>query len=43
MSASQGFVTLPLGGFFERDIARVLHLPKTDMVLYVGVFGRTEA
>ena len=43
MSASQGCVTLPLGGFFERDIARALQLAKMDLVLYAGVFGRVEA
>ena len=40
MSASVGLVTVPLGGYFERDIARHLVLPATDLVLYVGVCGR---
>ena len=40
LSASLGLVTVPLGGYFERDIARQLSLPRTDMVLYTGVCGR---
>jgi SagB-type dehydrogenase family enzyme len=39
LSASLGWVTMPLGGFFERDIARRLQLPRTDVVLYTGVSG----
>lgn len=31
--------TIPLGGFYERAIARVLQLPRTDRVLYAGVVG----
>jgi SagB-type dehydrogenase family enzyme len=40
LSASLGLVTVPLGGYFERDIARQLVLSRTDLVLYVGVCGR---
>lgn len=32
--------TIPLGGFFERPIARALHAPRTDRILYTGVLGR---
>jgi SagB-type dehydrogenase family enzyme len=39
LSASLGLVTVPLGGFFERDLARLLALPPTDKVLYLGVCG----
>jgi SagB-type dehydrogenase family enzyme len=31
--------TVPLGGFFERGIARVLALPRSDRVLAAGVLG----
>jgi hypothetical protein len=30
---------VPLGGFFERDLAKRLQLLETDQVLYVGVCG----
>jgi hypothetical protein len=40
LSTSLGFCTVPLGGFFEREIARELTLPATDVVLYVGLCGR---
>ena len=39
VSTSLGLCTVPLGGFFERDIARQLLLLRTDLVLYVGVCG----
>jgi SagB-type dehydrogenase family enzyme len=39
LSASLGLVTVPLGGYFERDIARQLVLPSSDLVLYVGICG----
>jgi SagB-type dehydrogenase family enzyme len=39
MSTSLGMATVPLGGFFEAQIARRLTLPETDMVAYVGVAG----
>jgi SagB-type dehydrogenase family enzyme len=41
LSESLGLVTIPLGGYFERDIARQLVLPRTDLVLYVGVCGKS--
>ena len=40
LSASLGLCTVPLGGAFERQIARRLVLPATDAVLYVGACGR---
>jgi SagB-type dehydrogenase family enzyme len=40
LSASLGLCTLPLGGVFEREIARRLVLLPTDAVLYVGACGR---
>jgi SagB-type dehydrogenase family enzyme len=39
MSASLGLATVPLGGFFEGEIARAFLLPAADRVLYVGVCG----
>jgi SagB-type dehydrogenase family enzyme len=39
LSTSLGLVTVPLGGYFERDIARQLALPRTDWILYVGLGG----
>jgi SagB-type dehydrogenase family enzyme len=39
LSASLGLATVPLGGFFERPIARRLHLLPEDEVLYLGVCG----
>jgi SagB-type dehydrogenase family enzyme len=39
LSASLGLATVPLGGFFEADLARRLALPATDEVLYAGVVG----
>jgi hypothetical protein len=39
LSASLGLATVPLGGFFEREIARRLDLPDTDVVLYAGACG----
>lgn len=39
VSASIGRTTVPLGGYFEEALARRLNLPRTDEVLYVGVFG----
>jgi SagB-type dehydrogenase family enzyme len=43
LSTSLGLVTVPLGGFFERDLARRLLLPATDEVLYVGACGSRPA
>jgi SagB-type dehydrogenase family enzyme len=40
LSASLGLCTVPLGGYFEREIARELHLPADDFVLYAGVCGQ---
>jgi SagB-type dehydrogenase family enzyme len=39
VSASLGLTTVPLGGFFEREIASRLSLPAGDLVLYVGLCG----
>jgi SagB-type dehydrogenase family enzyme len=39
LSTSLDLTTVPLGGFFERDIARAFLLPATDRILYVGVCG----
>ena len=38
-SASVGRTTVPLGGYFEREVARRLVLPRGDLVLYVGACG----
>jgi SagB-type dehydrogenase family enzyme len=38
-SESLGLVTVPLGGYFERDIARRLALPRSDLILYLGLCG----
>jgi SagB-type dehydrogenase family enzyme len=40
VSADAGLATVPLGGVFERPLARALQLPPTDEVLYAGVCGR---
>lgn len=40
MSQRLGWTTVPLGAFFEQDIARRLALPAGDAVLYLGIFGR---
>jgi SagB-type dehydrogenase family enzyme len=42
LSTSLGLATVPLGGYFERDIARKLKLLGTDLVLYVGVCGSVK-
>jgi len=42
MSQRLGFSTVPLGGFFEHDIARAFLLPADDLVLYLGVCGRPK-
>jgi SagB-type dehydrogenase family enzyme len=39
LSTSLGLCTVPLGGSFERDVARQFVLPATDAVLYVGACG----
>jgi SagB-type dehydrogenase family enzyme len=40
LSASVGLATVPLGGYFEVEVARAFVLPATDVVLYTGVCGR---
>ena len=40
-ASSLGLGTLPLGGFFEREIARQLILPASDEVLYLLLCGKT--
>ncbi len=39
LSATLRLCTLPLGGFFEAEIARELQLPAGDTVLYAGACG----
>lgn len=39
-SVSLNLATVPLGGFFEREIARAFALPSEDRVLYLGLCGR---
>lgn len=39
LSTTLGLVTLPLGGFYEREIAAHVGLPGTDRVLYLGACG----
>lgn len=39
VSASLGLATVPLGGFFERELARRLMLLDGDEVLYAGLLG----
>jgi SagB-type dehydrogenase family enzyme len=43
VSASLGLATVPLGGFFERAVARRLGLPPDDEVLYLGACGLSGA
>jgi hypothetical protein len=40
MSQRLGWMTVPLGVFFEQEIARRLSLPADDVVLYLGVLGK---
>ena len=40
LSHAGGLATVPLGGFYERPLARALVLPSGDRVLYTGVCGR---
>ena len=42
LSASLGLVTVPLGGFFERECAAELALPATGLVLYTGLCGEAQ-
>jgi SagB-type dehydrogenase family enzyme len=39
LSTSLRLCTVPLGGLFEREIARRFVLPSTDAVLYIGACG----
>jgi SagB-type dehydrogenase family enzyme len=39
VSASLGWVTTPLGGSLDREIARRLQLPPGDQFLYAGILG----
>ena len=39
LSTSLGLTTVPLGGYFEADLARKLMLPPADEVLYLGLCG----
>jgi SagB-type dehydrogenase family enzyme len=39
LSESLGLVTIPLGGFFERELAQRMDLLDNDEVLYAGVCG----
>lgn len=39
VSASLGLATVPLGGYFEQEVARILALPAGDRVLYLGLCG----
>jgi SagB-type dehydrogenase family enzyme len=39
LSTSLGLVTVPLGGFFEREIGWLLQLTPGDVVLYLGACG----
>jgi SagB-type dehydrogenase family enzyme len=39
LSESLGLVTVPLGGFYERLLARQMQLMESDEVLYLGVCG----
>jgi SagB-type dehydrogenase family enzyme len=41
LASSLGLRTLPLGGFFEREIARRLALPADDEILYLLLGGKT--
>jgi SagB-type dehydrogenase family enzyme len=40
LSSSLGASTIPLGGFFEEEIARSMKLPRGDAVLYTGLCGK---
>jgi SagB-type dehydrogenase family enzyme len=42
LSASLGMCTVPLGGFFERAIAKALQLPDSDVVAYTGIAGLAQ-
>jgi SagB-type dehydrogenase family enzyme len=40
LSITLGLCTVPLGGYFEREIAQEFHLLAGDFVLYAGICGR---
>ncbi len=40
LASSLGLCTLPLGGFYEREIVRQLALPASDEVLYLLLCGK---
>jgi SagB-type dehydrogenase family enzyme len=40
MSERVGWTTVPLGAFFEQEIARFMGLPADDSVLYLGALGK---
>jgi SagB-type dehydrogenase family enzyme len=40
LSASLGLATVPLGGYFENEVAEALALPPRDVVLYIGLCGK---
>lgn len=40
LSTSLELCTVPLGGFFEREVAQAFALPATDVIAYIGVAGR---
>ena len=42
LASSLGLSALPLGGFFEQEIARRLTLPASDQVLYLLLCGKPE-
>ena len=42
LSHSVGLCTVPLGAFFEGELARELRLPRTDAVIYVGLCGEPK-
>jgi SagB-type dehydrogenase family enzyme len=39
LSESLGLVTIPLGGYFEMDLSRRMHLLESDELLYAGACG----
>ncbi|MCP4443793.1 MAG: SagB/ThcOx family dehydrogenase [Myxococcales bacterium] len=41
LSTSVGAVTVPLGGFYEEQLAEELQLPRGDIPLYVGIAGHS--
>jgi SagB-type dehydrogenase family enzyme len=39
LATSLGLATVPLGGFFEREVQAEFTLPEGDLVLYLGICG----